>query len=53
MSSKGRPYRTVDVEGFEVLIGRGDSENDHLTFEVAEPQDSGSTSAAACPAATW
>jgi predicted ribosome quality control (RQC) complex YloA/Tae2 family protein len=39
MSSKGRSYRTVDVEGFEVLIGRGDSENDHLTFEVAEPHD--------------
>ena len=39
MSSKGRPYRTVDVEGFEVLIGRGDTENDVLTFEVAEPED--------------
>jgi predicted ribosome quality control (RQC) complex YloA/Tae2 family protein len=39
MASKGRPYRTVDVEGFAVLIGRGDAENDLLTFEVAEPDD--------------
>jgi len=39
MSSRGRPYRTVDVEGFTVLIGRGDVENDELTFEVAEPDD--------------
>jgi predicted ribosome quality control (RQC) complex YloA/Tae2 family protein len=29
----------VDIGGFEVLVGRGDSENDLLTFEVAEPHD--------------
>lgn len=39
MSSKGRPYRTVVLEGFEVLIGRGAGDNDYLTFEVAEPHD--------------
>lgn len=39
MGSKGRPYRTVNVEGFEVLIGRGAEDNDHLTFAVAEPHD--------------
>jgi predicted ribosome quality control (RQC) complex YloA/Tae2 family protein len=39
VASKGRPYRMVDVGGFEVLVGRGDSENDLLTFEVAEPHD--------------
>jgi predicted ribosome quality control (RQC) complex YloA/Tae2 family protein len=39
MASKGRPYRTVDVDGFEVLVGRGDEENDQLTFEVASPHD--------------
>lgn len=39
MGSKGRPYRTVNVEGWEVLVGRGDEDNDHLTFDVAEPQD--------------
>ena len=39
MASKGRPYKTVVVDGFEVLIGRGDEENDLLTFEVAAPED--------------
>ena len=39
MSSKGRPYKTVVVEGFEILVGRGDEENDHLTFDVAAPED--------------
>ena len=39
MASKGRPYRSVVIEGFEVLIGRGDAENDELTFRVAERRD--------------
>ena len=39
MASKGRPYRTIRVQGFEVLVGRGDEDNDYLTFEVAEPRD--------------
>jgi predicted ribosome quality control (RQC) complex YloA/Tae2 family protein len=39
MASKGRPYRTILVEGFEVLVGRGDEDNDHLTFDVAQPHD--------------
>ena len=39
MSSKGRPYKTLVVDGFEILIGRGDEENDVLTFTVAEPED--------------
>ena len=39
MSSKGRPYRTVQVEGYEVLIGRSSEDNDHLTFDVAKPHD--------------
>lgn len=39
MGSKGRPYRRVVVEGWEILIGRSDEENDALTFEVAEPRD--------------
>lgn len=39
MSSKGRPYRTARIEGFEILIGRGSEDNDYLTFDVAEPQD--------------
>jgi predicted ribosome quality control (RQC) complex YloA/Tae2 family protein len=39
MASKGRPYRTLRVEGYDVLVGRGAEDNDHLTFEVAEPRD--------------
>lgn len=39
MASKGRPYRTVLVEGHEVLVGRGDADNDTLTFEIAAPGD--------------
>jgi predicted ribosome quality control (RQC) complex YloA/Tae2 family protein len=29
----------VAIEGFEVLIGKGDADNDALTFRVAEPRD--------------
>jgi predicted ribosome quality control (RQC) complex YloA/Tae2 family protein len=39
MASKGRPYRTLRIDGFDVLVGRGAEDNDHLTFEVAEPRD--------------
>jgi predicted ribosome quality control (RQC) complex YloA/Tae2 family protein len=39
VGSKGRPYRTMNVEGWEVLVGRGDEANDHLTFDVAAPHD--------------
>ena len=39
MGSPGKPYRTFTVSGFEILVGKGDAENDSLTFEVAEPQD--------------
>ena len=33
------PYRTYVVDGFEILIGRGELENDQLTFDVAGPHD--------------
>jgi predicted ribosome quality control (RQC) complex YloA/Tae2 family protein len=39
MPGKGRPYRTVVRDGYEILVGRGDEENDTLTFEVAAPED--------------
>lgn len=39
MGSKGRPYRTLAMGGFEILVGRGDEENDVLTFEIANPDD--------------
>jgi predicted ribosome quality control (RQC) complex YloA/Tae2 family protein len=39
VSSKGRPYRTLDVDGFTVLVGKSDADNDTLTFDIAEPDD--------------
>jgi len=39
MPGKGRPYRTILVDGHEILVGRSDEENDILTFEVAAPED--------------
>lgn len=39
MASKGRDYKIVEVDGWEVLVGKGDAENDYLTFEIAEPRD--------------
>lgn len=39
MASKGRPYRTLNINGFDVLIGRGAEDNDFLTFEVARAKD--------------
>jgi predicted ribosome quality control (RQC) complex YloA/Tae2 family protein len=39
VASKGRPYRTFLIDGFEVLVGRGQRENDELTFDVGEPHD--------------
>jgi hypothetical protein len=27
------------AEGFEILVGRGEDDNDHLPFDVAEPHD--------------
>jgi predicted ribosome quality control (RQC) complex YloA/Tae2 family protein len=39
VASKGRGYRSLTIDGFEVLVGRGDDDNDHLTFDVAKPHD--------------
>lgn len=39
LASSGRPYRTIAYEGFEIRVGRGDAENDTLTFRHAAPQD--------------
>ncbi|MDP1831985.1 MAG: NFACT RNA binding domain-containing protein [Geothrix sp.] len=36
---KGTAFRSVMVDGFEVLIGKGDAENDQLTFKVADNLD--------------
>jgi predicted ribosome quality control (RQC) complex YloA/Tae2 family protein len=39
VSSRGRPYKTGVHDGFQILVGRSDAENDRLTFDVAEPDD--------------
>ena len=39
MGSKGRGYRSETVEGFEILVGKGDADNDALTFGIGEPRD--------------
>ncbi|MEO7034831.1 MAG: NFACT RNA binding domain-containing protein [Polyangiaceae bacterium] len=39
MSSKGRPYRSFTLDGFEILVGKQATDNDHLTFNVAQPHD--------------
>ena len=39
MASSGRGYRTLQIDGWEVLVGRSATDNDHLTFRVAAPRD--------------
>jgi len=39
MGSKGRGYRATEVDGFEILVGKSDADNDRLTFGVASPRD--------------
>jgi predicted ribosome quality control (RQC) complex YloA/Tae2 family protein len=39
MGSKGKPYRTIEVDGWEILVGRSDADNDYLTFKIADPRD--------------
>jgi predicted ribosome quality control (RQC) complex YloA/Tae2 family protein len=39
VGSKGRGYRALEVDGFEILVGKGDAENDRLTFGLAAPLD--------------
>jgi predicted ribosome quality control (RQC) complex YloA/Tae2 family protein len=39
VASKGRGHRQIEVEGFEILVGKADADNDRLTFGIAEPRD--------------
>ncbi len=39
MGSKGRGYRSYEIDGFEILVGKGDADNDRLTFGLAAPRD--------------
>lgn len=36
---KGRAVRDLEFEGFQILVGKGDADNDRLTFKVAAPLD--------------
>lgn len=36
---KGKAFRSIQVDNFEVLIGKGDADNDRLTFKVASGTD--------------
>jgi predicted ribosome quality control (RQC) complex YloA/Tae2 family protein len=35
----GARWRTYQKDGFEILVGKGARDNDHLTFGIATPQD--------------
>jgi predicted ribosome quality control (RQC) complex YloA/Tae2 family protein len=39
VGSKGRGYRSFQIDGFEVLVGKGSADNDRLTFGLAAPRD--------------
>lgn len=39
MPTKGRTFREALIQGFEVLVGKGDAENDALTFGEGKPRD--------------
>jgi predicted ribosome quality control (RQC) complex YloA/Tae2 family protein len=34
-----RRWRTFELDGYEILVGRGARENDELTFRIARPAD--------------
>lgn len=39
MAGKGRDTKGYRVDGWEVLVGKGDAENEYLTFHLARPRD--------------
>lgn len=39
MASKGAGWRTYEIEGYQILVGKGARENDHLTLRIARPRD--------------
>jgi predicted ribosome quality control (RQC) complex YloA/Tae2 family protein len=39
VGSKGRPYRSFRVDDWEIRVGKGDAENDRLTFDLSERAD--------------
>jgi len=39
VAGKGKGYRTVEREGWEILVGKGAADNDELSLNLAEPFD--------------
>ena len=39
MEGPQKGWRTFELNGFEILVGRAARDNDHLTFKIARPQD--------------
>jgi predicted ribosome quality control (RQC) complex YloA/Tae2 family protein len=39
VASQGKGYRALEIDGFQVLVGKGAAANDALTFRLAEPED--------------
>ena len=39
MEGPQKGWRTFELNGFEILVGRAARDNDYLTFKVARPQD--------------
>ena len=39
MSSKGKGYRSIERDGWEILVGKGAHDNDELSTKIAEPLD--------------
>lgn len=39
MASHGTGVRRFERDGFEILVGKGASDNDRLTFGIASPRD--------------
>ena len=39
LSKKSEPFKFIAPDGTEILIGKNNSQNDHLTFKLAAPDD--------------
>ncbi len=39
MAGKGKGYRTIERDGWEILVGKGARDNDELSLKIAEPLD--------------
>ena len=39
MAGKGKRYRTIERDGWEILVGKAAGDNDELSLNIAEPLD--------------